>query len=505
MSNLTELLPAGGSGKTVDFVASGTLPNGKPVILKADGTVEVVGESSSNYTLTENIPSGSETVAPSGDNPNVEFLNSTQFLYVYVDTSNSYYTKGVVGTISGTTLTFGTPVTIYSSRQYVLSMSLDPNTPGSFVIVSKDSGNLSYGTVSAGTVVGTTITMGTPLVYSSYTSDNMDVTFDPNNPGKFLIISREQSNVENGIVIVGTASGTTLTLGSKYSFRNSYSNYCSISMHPLSPGKFLVNSAEGKVIAGSYSGTTVTYGTEASLPSGWATYNSITFVSGTSDAYLWAYRSSTGTYATAVIVTVNPSTLSSTISSAYVLVSTATSQLYAFSDAAIYNKALIATKESGLTGCDDTERMITATISGTALSFGTPTTMLNTGNYYRGTWADISFDPNNPGKFIYAASTYGSGCSDGGVLSVGQLGGVSTVTTTNLTTDNFLGTSTEAYADTDTATILLQGGISTNQSGLTIGSDYYVQEDGTLATTADTISVKLGKALSATSILLSGE
>ena len=32
MSNLSELLPAGGAGKNVDFVASGTLPNGKPVI-----------------------------------------------------------------------------------------------------------------------------------------------------------------------------------------------------------------------------------------------------------------------------------------------------------------------------------------------------------------------------------------------------------------------------------------------------------------------------------------
>jgi len=90
--------------------------------------------------------------------------------------------------------------------------------------------------------------------------------------------------------------------------------------------------------------------------------------------------------------------------------------------------------------------------------------------------------------------------ADGTVEVVAESGGA-----TNLTADNFLGTSTEAYADTDTATILLQGGISTNQSGLTIGSDYYVQEDGTLATTADTISVKLGKALSATTVLLSGE
>ncbi len=44
MSTLSELLPSGGAGKVMDFVASGTLPNGKPVVLKSDGTVEVVAE-----------------------------------------------------------------------------------------------------------------------------------------------------------------------------------------------------------------------------------------------------------------------------------------------------------------------------------------------------------------------------------------------------------------------------------------------------------------------------
>jgi len=39
MSNLTDLLPAGGGGKGADFVASGALSNGSTVVLKADGTL----------------------------------------------------------------------------------------------------------------------------------------------------------------------------------------------------------------------------------------------------------------------------------------------------------------------------------------------------------------------------------------------------------------------------------------------------------------------------------
>jgi len=71
---------------------------------------------------------------------------------------------------------------------------------------------------------------------------------------------------------------------------------------------------------------------------------------------------------------------------------------------------------------------------------------------------------------------------------------------TNLTTSNFIGTSEGAFADTATATVMLRGGITTTQSGLTIGSTYYVQDDGTLATTSS--SVLAGKALSSTSINL---
>jgi hypothetical protein len=49
---------------------------------------------------------------------------------------------------------------------------------------------------------------------------------------------------------------------------------------------------------------------------------------------------------------------------------------------------------------------------------------------------------------------------------------------------------------------MLQGGISTNQSGLTIGSTYYVQQDGSLSTTESSPSVIAGKALSTTDLFL---
>ena len=53
MSNLSELLPSGAGQNQVEFVASGTLPNGKPVILKADGTVEVIAGAAATTNMSE--------------------------------------------------------------------------------------------------------------------------------------------------------------------------------------------------------------------------------------------------------------------------------------------------------------------------------------------------------------------------------------------------------------------------------------------------------------------
>ena len=92
-------------------VASGTLPNGKPVVLKADGTVEVVAQTTT--TFTQSIPAGSP------------------------------------GTTSD------------------LSVACDPNTANKFVVVYKDGGNSNYGTAKVGTLSGTSISYGSAVVFNA--------------------------------------------------------------------------------------------------------------------------------------------------------------------------------------------------------------------------------------------------------------------------------------------------------------------------------------------------
>jgi hypothetical protein len=102
----------------------------------------------------------------------------------------------------------------------------------------------------------------------------------------------------------------------------------------------------------------------------------------------------------------------------------------------------------------------------------------------------------NAGKFVFMRKT-----STSPNPVTGYIGQIAT-TYDNLTADNFIGISDAAYADGATATIQVITATDDAQSGLTAGSKHYVQNGGSLSTTADDPSVYAGIAISSTSILI---
>jgi hypothetical protein len=68
--------------------------------------------------------------------------------------------------------------------------------------------------------------------------------------------------------------------------------------------------------------------------------------------------------------------------------------------------------------------------------------------------------------------------------------------------DDWIGIAAEAISNGATGTITLRGGVSTNQTGLTPNTLYYIEDDGDLTTVAN--GRLAGLALSSTSILLNG-
>ena len=86
--------------------ASGALANGNKVIVNSDGTVSVVGE-------TAGDPSAGTPVVYESGNTSYSSVaydaNAQKIVIAYRDGGNSSYGTAVVGTVSGTSISFGHP------------------------------------------------------------------------------------------------------------------------------------------------------------------------------------------------------------------------------------------------------------------------------------------------------------------------------------------------------------------------------------------------------------
>jgi hypothetical protein len=171
--------PIGADSKTVDFVASGTLPDGIPVILNSDGTVEAVAE----VGQFETIPAGA---IYSEDTGAAVLRNAVTF-----DVNNpgrfiiSRSTGLVVGTVAGTTITFGAE-TIVSLLVVPEIISL-PGVPDKFILLYHDGYTPLMRVL---TVTGTSISV------SEYINLNIlaggfsygSLAADPHNVGQFIMV-----------------------------------------------------------------------------------------------------------------------------------------------------------------------------------------------------------------------------------------------------------------------------------------------------------------------------
>ena len=494
-ANLTNL-PASGAA---DFVASGTLPNGKPVILNSNGTVTVVGEGIA--AKTENLTSGTATTFNSGNTPlsSIAFdINTTgKFVIAYRDYDQGSYGKAIVGTVSGSSLSFGSEVTFNSSTTVEVSIKADPFNANKYIIAYKKENDNNYGGAIVGTVSGSSISFGSNNRISTDAPTDMDVAFDPNTQNKIVVTMRDNADSDKGKAYVGTVSGNSISFGSQNVFSTSAVYYTNIEFDKKTSGKFIVtwrdsgNSSYGKILVGTMSTNSCTFGTEITFHSGTSYYPDVSFDPTTAGkfALAWTDFSDNG-YGKVKVGLMSANSVS------FLGTTVAFHSGVGISIGSVdfcpnnVNKCLLTYK-----GVNDNGEVVVGTVTGNSISLGTPVV------YVTGTVNSqvLAFDPKDSGKFVISyrdnnVSTYGRAIA-------GQMGMPSV---SNLTETNFLGTSTAAYTNGQTAKIMLQGGISTNQSSLSIGSTYYVQGDATLATTAGNPSVEAGKAVSATTLLLKG-
>ncbi|MCP4929172.1 MAG: hypothetical protein GY918_08980 [Gammaproteobacteria bacterium] len=486
MSTLSELLPAGGGGQNqVEFTASGTLPNGKPVILKSDGTVEVVGETSTS--ISESIPAGTSATYNSATHecnavacdPNT----SGTFVIAYGDTGNSEYGTAIVGTVSGTSITFGSEYVFYSESVLYIDVSFDPHNAGKFVIAYQKDGGNEYGTAIVGNVTGTVIDFESPVTFEADVVTFLSIDFDPKTANSLLIAYSK--NNATGKLVEGTLSGNTLSFSSSSTFASAGA-YVSVAFDPTTAGKFIVAYQDNSNVvcrAGTVSGGSFSYGSVGNTAGNTYYHIQTSFDPNTSGRFVIGYSDSNNSgYGTCIAGTLSGTSIS--LGTAYVFRSANSYNVKLAFDPYTDDKFVLVHRD---TTESEQGRIIVGTLSSTTtISFGSPNGM--SGAVHPS--IDFFQASDQTGKFVTLAGYTKA--------VVGQM--ASSIATTNLTASNLLGISAEAAASGATAKIDTWGGLNESQSGLTIGSDYYVQEDGTLSTTSTAPAQQIGKAVSATTI-----
>ena len=361
MSNLSDLLPAGAGGKQVDFVASGTLPSGQTVALKTNGQVEAVAgvtEGAGTPDVFGNYNSGSMAAAfdPNSNKVVVAFQKGTTL-------------NAIVGTVSGTSMSWGTAVEVAGANTgNDISATFDSNS-NKFVIAHRDYPNSEYGTAHVGTVSGTSISFGTAVVFASVVVKKTAATFDSNS-NKVIIGYQSTSGIVGGIV-VGTVSGTSISFGTPVIFNNAQTMRPSLAFDSNLNKVICVyedygNSSYGTCLVGTVSGTSISFGAEVIFRSAAIAYNAVDFDSNSNKVVIVYEDVSNGGFGTAIVGTVSGTSIS--FGSAVVFESGDTSYLDIVFDSSA-NKNVIAYVDDSNSGYGT---VIVGTVSGTSISFGSP-------------------------------------------------------------------------------------------------------------------------------------
>jgi len=499
MTNLSDLFPAG-AGKQVSFVADGAISAaGEPVILNVAGTVTPVGES----TLATAIPLGIVTTFITGEvfGPlDADFDRAGtagRGVVVYIDADNSDYPTAVVFDVtSAGVLSSQTAVVINSAGGTYLEppkIAFDYNTAGSAVITYPVSSGTQLHVVNA-TLSGTTLTMnantGLGTYTAAYSSGSMRrIQFEPSTAGKFCVGVNFGTNLE---YIVGTISGTSApSMGTPVSIGGQYW-YNTVNWNPNVTDQMVAvyrnGSNYGAVKIATVTGTSISWGVESTFSSRATNYINFDWDALTAGSFAISYHSSGG----------------------YTLAGGLSGTTWTF-------------------GADNTS--ISDVAAEQVIRFNP-----STANQLVNSWANevSSYDPTlNVGTVAANAITWGSNnalTGLGGKAGAGEVGVIAFVgsampgvfaqlnvpepsddlkgqgcraeaASTNLTATNFTGISDAAISDTASGNITVKGGIAVNGlTSLTPGTDYYAQGDGTISTSSSGDAVKLGRALSATSI-----
>ena len=493
MSNLSELLPTGGGQNVVDFVANGTLPNGAAVGLKSDGTIEAIAQTNNVETLGTAASSGStnkQRIVASFD------PSENLFLVAYSDYNNNYGYL-ITASVSGSTLTFNsTPYAYYSGTiDTNVGLAYVPTDQRTCLVYENVNGRGRAGMVSINS-------SGVPFLNGSYQMPEYiyairyDVCYDATSGNLFFAYTEGSGDL---IGVVGSISGNVISYGTEVIKANTrVSRYVRCvattgSQIAVVYDKGTAPSGSGTTYAtiATISGTSFTWGTSDVLimPGGTDSWD---FVYDTTASKLVFLGTDAGNsyYPSYRVGTISGTGTGASVSwSTTTVVESGTRYQERIGYIPASNSYAVWYKTAS-----NTYQVLGATLSGTTLTFPLAAkVMVNfpTNTFHVG----IAVDTTQINVAAFAVNLAGAGNS-----SRLMYGASFSPAYTSTNVSSFIGITAEAISNAATGPVNVYGGINTAQTGLTIASDYYVQEGGTLSTASASPAIKVGQAVSATTI-----
>jgi len=505
-----QVLTSGGSGANATWTtisaapeftatASGSIANGKTIVLNSDATV-----SAAATTLTsESIGSVVDIDSPAGGTRMLgsTWMSDTKVVVAWALFADPKYVYMAVGTVSGTSITYGTAVQVPNSvRGYTGGIIWDASVNAGAIFIGDQWNNESK--YFGFTVSGTTISVrssGAGYIQDSGVKNCLRAA--SNGKGGFAIVYISSGTLCTKVGVI--ASGGDLSLGGN---SNTFSGYwtgdyqygktiCDIA---YAPDKGTATSSTYGICAnhGSYgqyvrallltdaSGTSHTLNSATQLVTidnsqgASLTYNT------EFNCFYMIYRVSSSTYS-------RTWTAQSNGTSVQDLSSMEAVPGYSSSYGCIvdYNSA---TKKAYII------LSYSQRLDGWEISFASNSS-ITTGSQQEIT-AYVGYDENFTAAAGPLGKVYAAGSDKNSPYYADTHIWQTEFINTNVTANNFLGFSAAAYTNGQTVTIKTVGNVDANQTGLTTGSKYYVTTRGELSLTADDPSVYAGLSLSSTSI-----
>ena len=505
-SNLSNLPASGGS---ITATASGAISNGDPVVINTDGTVSGVSTSGQNESFGSAVEWKDD--ATFGDQQRQIAYDTTNDKIAIVYKNSSNYPEIVIGTVSGSSITFGTPVTVLSSATGNPTLCYDPDEDRMVVFCDHRA--------KSGQISGNSITFGSEQTYSDMSSRAItvyDAIYDTDQK-KIILFFRPGSGSGSIAQYAGASvgidvSGDTLTFGYEGKQWDSGTvSYVSAVYMPHVKRHLVCyrgdSDEHGQVVVGALDGATMnaantdgglTYESRTEFDNVNCMFNRLAYDSDSQKAVVAYSDDDASRHVTAKVIDVVPSGRTAgyvQIGPRFRIKTTNSSTTDAIGVAYDPTVKKVVFIYQDTAPNPNVVRVNTASVDGFNLTMAHDAgTIIVSATINH---ANAVYDPDTEKVITAFVDTDDGDAGDAFVITTAGA-------TSNLTSTNFLGISNAAYSDGDTATIQTVGAEDDAQSGLTVGEKHYVNRDGSISVTAGSPSALVGVANASTKIIIGG-